>query len=41
MREPSWRGLVLPRSAIIRLVLAMAFAGLSPFGQALVQFMIV
>ena len=30
-----------PRSAIIRLVLAIARAGLSPFGQALVQFMIV
>ena len=30
-----------PRSAIIRLVLAMARAGFSPFGQALVQFMIV
>ena len=30
-----------PRSAIIRLVLAIARAGLSPLGQALVQFMIV
>ena len=30
-----------PRSAIIRLVLAIARAGLSPFGQALVQFIIV
>jgi hypothetical protein len=30
-----------PRSAIIRLVSAIARAGLSPFGQVLVQFMIV
>src|SRR4029077_17669341 len=30
-----------PRSAIIRLVLEIARAGLSPFGQVLVQFMMV